>query len=182
MVPSLAPAWVVLLNRLGWQHHAFKGVTAYHVPKTIIARYSHVSAISADTAFYVPEVEAMKNAAACYLAHGGLLSSLTPDAAIADHCLNSAYASPTPSSNWTTESGWLGPQGSNVGIGIGATGAVAHQVFAGAKGASEFLLYDPNPHSVTLQAMAHDPEGTYLMVMTPGALSLSVTPSSAQTK
>ena len=164
------------------------------------------------------QVAALRAAAACYLAHGGSLSALTPDAAIADHCLNVGYASVSQSNsqsdNWTVESGWLGPQGQDVGIGIGTTGTVARKVFerlqeihiqattttgagtqsgsagttstttgvAGSQGAPKFLVYDPNPHPVTLQTMAHDPQGTYLMVLSPYALRGYYNPTGAGTE
>ncbi|MCL5948602.1 MAG: hypothetical protein M1420_05530 [Actinobacteria bacterium] len=211
-IPSQAPAWESLLGRLDWAHRTFGGLTVFHVPSSVLRRFRTTSASETDTAFLYPQVAALQTAAACYLAHGGSLSALTPDAAIADHCLNVGYAgvsqSNNQSSNWTVESGWLGPQGQDVGIGIGSTGAVARKVFehlqeihvqattttttgagtqegststttgtthstttgTGLQGATKFLLYDPNPHPVTLQAMAHDPQGTYLMVLPPSAL------------
>ncbi len=170
-------AWSSLLGRLGWQYHVFQGVTVYRVPKSILAQYSHASAADADKALYVSELEVLKNAAACYLAHGGQLSALTPDAAIADRCLASGYAGQSATSNWTVESGWIGPQGSNVGIGIGTTGNVASAVFTnlqkvlGSVGVSGYMLYDPQPHSITLHDMAGSPQGTYLMILSPASLT-----------
>ncbi|MCL4433252.1 MAG: hypothetical protein M1399_00525 [Actinobacteria bacterium] len=204
-IPSQAPAWASLLGRLDWTHRTFGGLTVFHVPSSVLRRFRTTSASETDTAFLYPQVAALKTAAACYLAHGGSLSALTPDAAIADHCLNAGYAgvsqSNSQSSNWTVESGWLGPQGRDVGIGIGTTGMIARKVFerlqeihtqaattsigtqggsagtattttgvASSQGAPKFLVYDPNPHPVTLQTMAHDPQGTYLMVLPLSAL------------
>ncbi len=217
-IPSQAPAWASLLGRLDWTHRTFGGLTVFHVPSSVLRRFRTTSANEADTTFLYPQVTALRAAAACYLAHGGSLSALTPDATIADHCLNVGYASVSQSNsqsdNWTVESGWLGPQGQDVGIGIGTTGTVARKVFerlqgihaqattttgagtqggsagttstttgiAGSQGAPKFLVYDPNPHPVTLQTMAHDPQGTYLMVLSPYALRGYYNPTGAGTE
>ena len=49
----------------------------------------------------------------------------------------------------------------------------------GPQGAPKFLVYDPNSHPVTLQTMAHDPQGTYLMVLSPYALRGYYNPTGA---
>ncbi len=50
-VPGMAKPWLRLMNRLGWAHHAFKGVTAYRVPEKILQGYRKVSPVVADTIF-----------------------------------------------------------------------------------------------------------------------------------
>ncbi|MHB8264119.1 MAG: glycosyltransferase family protein [Acidimicrobiales bacterium] len=174
-IPTQAPAWAAYLRRLGWAHKTFTGLTVFRVPRSVLRQYRAISVDTADVAFLRLQVVALQSGAACYLAHGGQLSLLTPDAAIADHCLAAGYTGVSTASNWTVENGWLGPQGQGVGIGIASTGSVAHQVFARLQGtsaqeATEFLLYDPNPHPITLPVMAHDPQGTYLMVVPQAAL------------
>lgn len=163
-VPDSAPAWVDAFNDVGWPHRHLPGTTVYRVPEAVLAEYRHATPGQLHLAFYHTEVEALERAGACYLRRGGRIAALDPRTAVARHCLSPAYLGQSPSTNWTVDNGWLGPQDGQVGVGIAGTGKVAAKVFAGTPLPRKWLLYDPKAKRVRAATMRHGPSGTYMAV------------------
>lgn len=162
-VPDGAPRWSKLLTTAGWLARRLSGVTVFRVPSAALARYRHVSPSRWEVAFYQNEVRSLLAAATCYLRHGGTLASLNPDAAVADHCLQPGYSSRAPSSNWTAEGAWLGPQHGEIGVGLAVNGELARQVLSALPRPIEFLFYGKG-FRISRRAMVTGPVGTYLAV------------------
>lgn len=174
-VPTSDASWIQFLDGLNWVHRTFSGVSVYRVPETVMLKYAHVTAQGADTSFYLSELNALSSAADCYLLRGGKISDLTPDSAIAYHCLSASYAGQSNQSNWTVAGGWIGAQGQNIGIGLEVNGSMAHAVFSElGKSISnlapvDYMVYDPRPRTLKLSQMSSGIQagtvGAYLLIV-----------------
>jgi len=166
VTPSTNQALAASIKHMGWPG-MFKGkISLYMVPKVDISKYSSLTLDDMENLTFLSQLRRLKQAAACYLDKGGQLSDLTPNAAIKMGCLTLAYKSPKHASHWTKLGGWLGPQGSDVGVGVGVNGNLAAKLIPEISGQEKVLFYDPKPHPVSRSDLKKIKSGTLMFVFT----------------
>lgn len=121
VAPGAKKAWLKFFRKLNWQQEKVGGVVIYSVPPEVSRRYRKATSTEMRTMSLLAQFGELKKAGACYLKKGGSLATLMPLKAEKVGCLSSAYGgfpAAAPNSNWTTDGGWLGRWGKNLGVGV----------------------------------------------------------------
>lgn len=156
---------VTSIMHLGWPTWSEGRLSLYKVPMLDVTKYSNYTLSDMKALSRIFQLYRLKAAAACYLAKGGTISELTPNTAVKKGCLISAYGS-RHGSHWTRLGGWLGPQGTDIGVGVGVKGTSATVLIHKISGQEKVLFYDPEPHKVSTAGLKTNKSGTLMFVFT----------------
>jgi hypothetical protein len=166
VAPSINQILVQPIKHLGWPVLSKGQISLYKVPKSGTTKYSNITLGDMKNLSLVFQLHRLKRAAACYLKKGGLLSGLTPATANKLGCLTSAYKSSKRGGHWTKLGGWLGPQGSDVGVGVGVKGKTALNLIREMSGQEKVLFYDPKPQPESAADLNTNKIGTLMFLFT----------------
>lgn len=164
VTPSTNRILASSIKFLGWPGLIEGKISLYKVPKLYVAKYSRYTLSDAISLSLVFELDKLKRAAACYLKNGGHISDLTPNSAVKMGCLASAYRSAKNGGHWTSMDGWLGPQGKEVGVGVGIKGKSAINLIHKISGQEKVLFYDPKPQPESIADLKTNKTGTLIFV------------------
>lgn len=166
VTPSINQTLALSIKHLEWSALSKGPISLYKVPKLDVAKYSNYTLSDMKSLSRIFQLYRLKQAAACYLEKGGQISDLAPNTAIKKGCLISAYRSSKQGGHWTTLGGWLGPQGTDVGVGVGVKGKSATNLIHKMSGQEKVLFYDPEPQPASTTDLKTKKSGTLMFVFT----------------
>jgi hypothetical protein len=110
--------WDGFLQAAGWVGQDIANLRLYNIPKAAWQAITPQDTSSALLDFDAGHLAALRQAAGCMLGHGA--QPIDIPSAIGAHCLDKAYSpsSDGPHENWDCMLGWLGRNGSGIGIGV----------------------------------------------------------------
>jgi hypothetical protein len=158
IVPQrLWTVWNQPLAAAGWQGRTIGRFAVFSMPASRWDAIPDGSVVDAQYAAARVHLDALRRAAGCLLAQRAPV--IDPDAAVAAHCLDPAFAShPGPATNWDQLGGWLGRFGTRIGVAVTTDGTIARRIVQHDRdGAAQ--IYFPYPKLYDPKATRADEQG-----------------------